>query len=337
MSFWAKSPGPHFSHYIKSVFASPSEPRFLTNTSTYDLTPAKDYTIRRALKEDLPLIVSFWRQHFRRPNSPLCIYDLDELKDQNLNTNILLVAKTPDNTIVGTIMSQPIGQIKRIGISKKWTPWRARWIDMFCVHHSMWRKGIGSALLTAIHKEHEEISEEVCFFMKEGEPLSMPSLRASRFVFRTVRRDEMTNKVEEWTSDQFLTFAQTIITKSSCFIHSLAGNKTKIFCYRGCRGQIIAAFVDGYEKDYEGIKSILWCSGFIKHGQLMDSEVTEAAMQLSATAAYAFDSPYVWMDARHLGKDIIEKGKWLYDGAYHIYAYHMDSGVYFNGDVFLII
>ena len=69
----------------------------------------------------------------------------------------------------------------------------------------------------------------------------------------------------------------------------------------------------------------------------MDSEVCEAVTQLSAAAAYAFDSPFVWMDARHLGKDIIEKGKWSYDGAYHLYAYHMDAGVYFNGDVFLII
>ncbi len=331
MSFWSKSPGPHLSHYLKSVFSSSSEPRKLINTSTYSHNPI----ISRASPDDLPLIVDFWRDHFRRPNSPVCIYNIDELTTNN--QNILLVAHDSDNKIIGTILSQPIGQLKRIGMSKSWTSWRARWIDMFCVHHSMWHKGIGSALLTAIHKEHEVIGEEVCFFMKEGEPLSMPSLRASRFVYRIVGSEESTNKIEEWSADQFLTFAQTITTKSPCFIHSFPGNKTKIFCYRGFRGYIIAAFVDGHEKDFEGINSILWSSGLIKHGELMDSELVEAANQLSAAASKAFNSPYVWMDARHLGKDAIEKGRWSYDGAYHIYAYHMDSGIYFNGDVFLII
>lgn len=336
MSFWSKSPGPHLSHYLKSIFTGPSEPKLLINTSKYEPINNPLWTITQATDEDIPLIVEFWRHHFRRPNSPLCIVDPDDIRGQN--QNILLVAKGSDSKIIGTIMSQPLGQLKRIGVSKSWTTFRARWIDMFCVHHNMWHKGLGSDLLTAIHKENAALGQEVCFFMKEGSPLSMPSLRASTFVYRIVTKDEITSKVEEWTPDQLLTFAQTITTKSQCFIHSVtSGTKSKIFSYNGCRGRIIAAFVAGHERDHYGIKPILWNSGFIKHGELMDSEIAEAATQLSAAAAYAFDSPYVWMDSRHLGKDVAEKGKWSIDGSYHMYAYHMDTGIYFNGDIFLIL
>ena len=89
MSFWSKSPGPHFSHYIKSIFSSPSEPRKLVNTSTYELVNNPNYTINRVSQEDIPLIVRFWRDHFRRPNSPVCVVDPDDLLTQN--DNILLV------------------------------------------------------------------------------------------------------------------------------------------------------------------------------------------------------------------------------------------------------
>ena len=238
-------------------------------------------------------------------------------------------------------MSQSLGQIKRVGISRNWTSFNVRWIDMFCVHYEFWNKGIGSALLNTLYVEHERNGDAACFFMKEGGPLKMPAIRSSSYAFRVIKNFDslrLSPKIEPWTINNFLNYAQALPEKTNCFIHNNCGDKTKIFCYNGFRGRIIAAFVKGHEHDYEGHYPIIWSSGYLKHDALLDSEVNEAAKLLSEAAALSFNSPYIWMDARHVGKNSMANSDlWSYDGSYHMYAYHMDTGIYFNAEPFLIL
>lgn len=343
MGFWKNSPGPHLSHYLKSIFCSNREIKLLEDSGTNrEEDSSKQWTIRRAVVSDVPNIIKLWKQHFRRPNSPICLYKPDELEDQlNSDDYIVLIAICgSSNKIIGTIMSHQLGNIKRIGCSAKWSTFRVRWIDMFCVHPEYWNKGIGSGLLSQLDEEHKLIGDAACFFMKEGEPLKMmPSLRSSSYVYR-IASSRSHPKVEEWTEDHFLTFVQTIREKSSCIVHNYWNRdhvKTKIFSYNGFRGRIVAAFVSSSEYDLDEEYPIVWNSGFFKHGDFMDSELNEAAIQLSDAAAAAFNSQYIWMDARHLGRKAIETGNWSYDGSYHMYTYHMDTGIYFNAEPFLIL
>ncbi len=339
MSFWSKSPGPHLSHYIKSIFSGPKEPELLETDNIVDEVSSSKWTIRIATNEDIINIVQFWRDHFRRPNSPICKYDPDELKDQISSQDyILLIAiDNSTNKIIGTIMSQQLGNIKRLGVSSKWSSFNVRWIDMFCVHPTNWHKGVGSALLNQITLEHKRIGDAACLFMKEGSTLKIPAIRSSNYVYKIISTPIKNPKVESWSMQNFINYAQTIQGKTACIIHSNCGSKTKIFCYNGFRGRIIAAFVAGHEYDYDGIKPIIWNSGFLKYGDLLDSEISESAIALSDAAAIEFDSPYIWMDARHLGRKAIETGEWICDGSYHMYAYHMDTGIYFNAEPFLIL
>jgi len=339
MSFWANSPGPHLSHYIKSIFSSTKEPRLLEMCDNIDDQTSSLWTIRSTTNEDITNVVQFWRDHFRRPNSPICKYNPDELRDQILSPNYILLIVVDNETgkIIGSIMSQQIGQIKRVGVSKKWSSFNVRWIDMFCVHPSFWNKGIGSALLNQITVEHKRVGDAACFFMKEEGPLKMPAIRSSTYVYRIINNPVVQAKIESWTITNFLNYAQTIPEKTACIIHSNCGSKTKIFCYNGFRGRIIAAFIAGHEYDLDGVNPIVWNSGFLKHGELLDSEISDAAIALSDTAASEFHSPYIWMDSRHLGRSAIEAGKWSHDGSYHMYAYHMDTSIYFNAEPFLIL
>ncbi len=80
MSFWSKSPGPHLSHYIKSIFSGPKEPELLEKNDITDEVIPSTWTCRTATNEDIQNIIQFWRDQFRRPNSPICKYKPDELR-----------------------------------------------------------------------------------------------------------------------------------------------------------------------------------------------------------------------------------------------------------------
>lgn len=334
MSFWDKSPGPHAKHYIKSIFSQPHEPRLLINTNMPALVQQH---VRHATIEDIPKLIVFWQKHFRRPHSPICQYDDEELRSQMESGAIILMKVDSDETnkIIGTVMSRSLGNIKRLGISKSWSSFRIRWIDMFCVHHNHWHKGIGSQLLHQLYKEHEAVGDYACYFLKEGSPLNMPALRSSFYLFRYAEPKDNAD-MEEWTSQQFVTFAESLPPqKSNIFIHSSkTTNQTKIFHYNGFRGSITAAFHKCPEKHYEDNKPIIWCTGVLKYGELMDSEVDQAMLKLSDAASLHFNSPWIWVDGKHL---IHWQKHWQLDGAFHLYAYHMDTGIYFNGDPFLIL
>ncbi len=334
MSFWNNQPGPTFKHYLKSLWQGPKEPELLEGPAE---VPQTRWNIRRAGLADVPQICKFWKEHFRRPNSPVTLYDSELLTEQlSEGGHILLVCHSSDqDRILGTIMSQPLGPIKRIGVGN-WSSFQIRWIDMFCVHHSKWKQGLGSALLNTLYQEHQAVGDHACIFMKEGSGLPMPALRSSEFVFRYVlpaMAAEKNKSVEEWTSDQFLTFVQTLPSKTNYFIHQRPGNLSRIFAYNGFNGTIAAVFTEGHEVHYEDEKPIIWCSGIVRSGQLMDAEEVRAATYLSNAASGAFNSPWVWMDGRQLKMGT----EWIKDGPYHIYAFHMDTGIYMKAEPLLIL
>ncbi len=336
MSFWNNKPGPTFKHYLKSLFCGPKEPELLGAPAAEPLV--QKWHIRRATQADALQICKFWKDHFRRPNSPVTLYDPEILAEQLGNHGfLLLVCKMPqDQQIFGTIMSQPLGPIKRLGISREWSSFRVRWIDMFCVHYSKWHQGLGSALLNELYREHAAIGDHACIFMKEGSALPMPSLRSSEYVFRYVlasNQNQQPRDIEEWTPDQLLTFAQTFSGKTNYFIHQLPGSRSRIFAYHGFNGTVAAVFVLGHEVHYEDENPIVWCSGIVRSGQLMDSEEIDASKKLSEAASAAFNSPWIWMD----GAQLRFGPEWVQDGPYHIYGFHMDTGIYMKAEPVLIL
>jgi hypothetical protein len=335
MSFWNNKPGPTFKHYLKSLFCGPKEPELLGAPVVEPF--AQKWHIRRAAPADVPQICKFWKDHFRRPSSPVTVYDPKLLAEQIANQGfILLVCCMPQGQqIFGTIMSQPLGPIKRLGVSRDWSSFNVRWIDMFCVHYSKWRQGLGSALLNQLYREHAAIGDHACIFMKEGSALPMPALRSSEYVFRYVMDSSRSQSrdVEEWTPDQFITFAQTLPGKTNYFIHQRPGSRSKIFAYNGFNGTIAAVFVLGHEVHYEDRNPIVWCSGIVRSGQLMDAEEIEASKRLSEAASAAFNSPWIWMD----GAQLRFGPEWIKDGPYHIYGFHMDTGIYMKAEPVLIL
>lgn len=338
MSFWDTSPGPSAKHYIKSIFSAPHTPQLLINPNAMPGAPG----IRKATPADIPALIVFWTKCFRKPHSPISQHDPEDLRQALAEGTIILLKESADGNIIGTVMSRSLGQLKRVGISTSWSSFRIRWIDMFCVHHNYWHQGIGSQLLHQLYKEHEAAGDYACYFLKEGSPLKMPSLRSSFYVYRYAKpstevssRTE-TGRTEVWTSQQFVTYAESLPPhKTNTFIHSLAtGSPSSLIVhYKGYKGTVTAAFHKCPEF-HEG-QPIIWCTGVLKYGDLMDAEVDDAMLKLSDVASHNFNSPYIWVDGKHLVD--WKKNGWTYDGPFHLYAYHVDTGIYFNGDPFLIL
>ena len=91
--------------------------------------------------------------------------------------------------------------------------------------------------------------------------------------------------------------------------------------------------MEGHEVHYEDDNPIIWCSGIVRSGQLMDAEEIDAASKLSEAASIAFNSPWIWMDGRQLKLGI----EWIKDGPYHIYGFHIDTGIYTKAEPVLIL
>ncbi len=333
-SFWELSPGPHFRHYLKSVFTEPKVIELLPATTN---RPQKPDNIRRIDPGDSVIneITQFWQQYFKgRGSTPITVVSHDELNDW-LRNEFILIAAFNDSRIIGTAMSAPLGSIHRIGIGS--TTFRTRWIDFFCVDPRYRGRGLGSSLLHALLDEQKAIGEPASFFVKEGAPLSIPSFSTSSYVWRKINENETPrHQPEIWTHDQLYTYCRTVVEPTKYFINShCSTNNTVSYAWRNLyNNRIIISISESAQVHPEDGLRILWQTGFIAEPGITEQDKAAAAKSISCAAARHFGSHWVWMDARAVGT---LAPLWKADGYYHIYAFHMDTGLYLNAQPTFIL
>lgn len=332
-SFWAMSPGPHFKHYLKGIFTEPKIPELLPALSR---TIKPDNILRIDPGHPLESIVIFWERNFQgRGSVPATFVRVNELETWLRNGHILMAAFDTVGQVIGTAMSAPLGNIHRLGVGS--TPFRARWIDFFCVAPTNRGQGLGSALLHALLDEQMAINEPASFFLKEGTPLSIPSFSTSSYVWRKVGTEERIQHLpERWTHDQLYTYARTCTDSSKYFINSHSPtNNTIIYAWRNLYNKrIIISISESAQIHPEDGLRILWQTGYIAEPDVTEEDKALAAKTISFAAARHFGSHWVWMDGRTVGN---ERSIWKADGYYHIYAFHMDTGLYLNAQPTFIL
>lgn len=335
-SFWTMSPGPFFRHYLKSITTSAKIPQLLPPVQNRPIKPDNIRKIKP--RNDLQPIVNFWERNFRgRGLTPITIVSTEELKDWLENGHILMVAFDRGH-VIGTVMSAPLGNLHRLGLGT--TPFKVRWIDFFCVAPTHRGQGLGSSLLHALLDEQFKINEPASLFLKEGTPLPIPPLSASRYVWRKVAEDEQIIKQPElWTHDQLYTYSQTWVNSSRFFVNSHAPtNNTVTYAWSNLYGKriIISISESNQVHPQDGLR-ILWQTGYIAEPDVTDEDRARAAKEISFAAARHFGSHWVWMDAKTSGDTANEWGIWKADGYYNIYAFHMDTGLYLHAHPNLIL
>ncbi len=334
-SFWDLSPGPYLKHYLKSLF---TEPKVIELLPPVPNRPLKPDNIRRIDPgENLQPIVDFWYLHFKgRGIVPITDVSKTELEAQLRSEHILIVAFGPEEEVIGTVMSAPLGSIHRLGVGP--TNFRTRWIDFFCVKPSHRGRGLGSSLLNALLDEQKAINEPASFFLKEGAPLNMPSFSTSTYVWRKVGENEMPrHQPEIWTHDQLYTYCRTVVDKTRFFINShCPTNNTVIYAWRNLYNRrIIISISESAQIHPQDRLRILWQTGFISEPGITEEDMAAAAKAISCAAARHFGSHWVWMDSRAIGTE--DGPLWKADGYYHIYAFHMDTGIYLNAQPTFIL
>ncbi len=333
-SFWNMSPGPHFKHYLKSLITEAKVPEQFPLAL---LRPRKpDYIRRIDPGNDLEQIVLFWEHNFKgRGATPVTFVRVTELESWLRNGHILVGAFSKTGQVIGTVMSAPLGNIHRLGIGT--TPFRVRWIDFFCVAPTNRGHGLGSALLHALLDEQIAINEPASLFLKEGAPLPIPALSTSSYVWRKVAEHErLTQLPELWTHDNLYGYAQTWHMPSKYFVNNHSStNNTVTYAWKNLYDKrIIISISESSQIHPEDGLPILWQTGYIAEPDVSEEDKAMAAKAVSFAAARHFGSHWVWMDARAIGA---EKGVWKADGYYHIYAFHMDTGLYLNAQPTLIL
>jgi hypothetical protein len=186
MSFWAESPGPHWSDWFGSMVSCSSIP-FLLPLRRGPL-PYEEGHVRRAGKQDCVALAAFLQQNFTVAEKSRCVITDAELKAL-MGLGTIFGIFMQGSVIIGSIASRPLGECmfqKRQGSKLR----RSRignsgFIDFYCVRRDIRGSKYGSVLLRWIDMVTSHEGRSIHFFQKELTPLvRLPPLWAGRYLVR---------------------------------------------------------------------------------------------------------------------------------------------------------
>ena len=146
MGFWSNNSFvPTWTDFITNYLWS-SPPKLLETLKTvHSANLSAGLLLRAATVEDFPAILEFWGRFFSNWGSCRCVIPLEHLR--KMSSWEILVVVRGDGILLGTIVRR---HLKNLHVREaKWAD--AAVIDYYCVHPAWRKKGIGRALLNAIH------------------------------------------------------------------------------------------------------------------------------------------------------------------------------------------
>ena len=172
-SFWKMNPFvPSWSNFLSQAWSS-SPPKLL---ETLDIRRAvqipRGCILRAACQGDFVAIVEFWGRYFSVQHACRCIIPLTHIQKMVLKGvwEILIVVREDSYEILGTIVRR---RLKNLHIREaKWA--KAGVIDYYCVHPAWRKRGIGKALLDAIHNTGGSPMSPQLIFWEGLHPLYPP-------------------------------------------------------------------------------------------------------------------------------------------------------------------
>jgi len=173
MSFWKSNPFvPSWTSFLGQAWSS-SPPKLLETLEVRrQVRVPRGYSLRTAVPGDFPAIVEFWGRYFSVQKSCRCILPLAHLQKMVLKGlwEILLVVREGTYEILGTIVRR---RLRNLHVREaKWA--EAGVIDYYCVHPAWRKRGIGRALLDAIHNTAKQPMAPQLIFWEGLHPLYPP-------------------------------------------------------------------------------------------------------------------------------------------------------------------
>jgi len=336
MSFWAESPGPHWSDsfwsFLSATGSSITTP--LRNGSRTQPIGRHSTKISRATKEDCEELADFLRKHFTITQKAVCRIDSATLESCLESGWICMIARDASATLIGSVVSRSLGtghvQQKEGRLNHVSELGNSGFIDFLCVHPTYQKKGLASDLLKWIDYETGKENRHIHFFQKELTPLlKVPPLYAGQYIARKVivsQPSETVTEITDFTNDwapyrrmKEIHAPLLIVTRPD----KLADH-TKLYCYntRGCK--IYLVITDTFHRvsrTGERMGEVLFYWADI--AETPDSIIANAIEVMIDSAGYEI----VLMDSR---VPHIPKWGWKADSPYYLYTYNMNPRRFFS-------
>jgi len=184
MSFWSQNPGPTWVQFLidklfgtkarilrNSLPAFQKKPESLNDIQFQPMDPAKENEYRLFLKENFRTAIFSY-------------YVMPPWSEDWIG-----VEARKDGILIGTIVSMKT-EIPELSAAASSRPGSAAAgiIDLYCVHHSYKKSGIGSRLLYEIDLLTSKAGRLAHIFLKEGKPLwFLPPIKSGQWVWRIKR------------------------------------------------------------------------------------------------------------------------------------------------------
>ena len=202
MSFWQDTPNISFWTVLKAFFSSPTPPQLLEqNPARYIPSPVLGVHIQRAKMQDAEEISSFIANHFTTSNGVVTNIPKNVIENWLSNgSGIAIEARDNSGSLIGFVLSRrieyfystdfPLSPLQEIGL-----------VDYFCVARKWRKKGLGTALLFALHDTTAMLGRIGHIFSSEGGigPLftQLPPFVMDRYKWRNKRSSPLSLSIQE--------------------------------------------------------------------------------------------------------------------------------------------
>ena len=238
-----------------------------------------------------------------------------------LNDRDYLFVVLHRGNIVGTVRYHFIGTL--IVNSQKAPP--IYLVDAFCIHPAYRKRGVGSYLLTELHRYANQQGLPYTMFLKEGPvlPVLPLPLYSGCYVYRLCLRTTCPS-ILSLTMEQAHQWVSIYMT---CQPHTLMiGNKTSKQCWKAYRQgpvSILACIQDSHQQMSSG-QRMGWVTVWLESPNVTDSIRRVAAIALSDAVE---EYEWIWMNRRWTGYSIQDDSPWKNDGGFHWYTYQFSTNL----------
>lgn len=323
MSFWAESPGPHWSDWVESMISCSSTP-FLLPLRRQPLSYEYSH-VRRAGKQDCVALATFLQQNFTVAEKSRCAITEEELKAL-MGGGTIFGIFMQGSVIIGSIASRPLGECmfqKKHGTKlRRSRTGNSGFIDFFCVRRDIRGSKYGSVLLRWIDAITSHEGRSIHFFQKELTPLlRLPPLWAGRYLVR-----ERTSIESPYVSRIDPDVARWPVYAGMALHSDLqigfrpraaSASQTHLYRYKKDTVEVYLTLTDTF---HEGT------SGEGRLGEVLSvwpptapAAAVEEILDSSRYSILLLDSTLPH-----------ERARWTQDSAYYIYAYNVNPRTFFT-------
>lgn len=206
-------------------------------------------------------------------------------------------------------------------------------VDAFCVHPEWRSKGLGTYLLTELHRYANYHNIPYAFFLKEGS--SLPTLplpiHSGSYVYRPLQELSsitLSTKIVSLTSEEAQRWIKCYmeIRPDTFLIYHPHSINAIWKAYLSPPFSILVCFQDTHQiisTPRSQTQKMGWATVWLENPLITDSIRHEASILLTDSVSNIYQ--WIWMNHKWTGKNKMNQSPWREDGGFHWYTYQWNT------------